>query len=57
MKYTFALAPLRLRDPSKYMVQCSGWSTEIAVCISIHSAMKSVSAYDLIMWRGLMSMV
>ena len=35
MKYTPAPVPSRLRDPSKYMVQCSGWSTGIRVCISI----------------------
>jgi hypothetical protein len=57
MKYTPALVPSRLRDLWKYMVQCSGWSTRIGVYISVHSAMKLASAYDLIVWRGLKLMV
>ena len=47
----------KYKVPSKYMVQCSGWLIGIGVYISIHSAMKSPSAYDLIMWQGLKSMV
>jgi hypothetical protein len=51
MKYTLALAPSILREPSKYIFQCSGELLETGVFISVHLIMKSTNAYDLIVVR------
>jgi hypothetical protein len=40
-----------LREPSKYIFQCSREVLETGVFISVHSTMKSTSAYDLIVVR------
>jgi hypothetical protein len=41
-------APLRVNEPSKYMLQCS-WVTGAGnFCVSVYFAMKSAKAWDLI---------
>jgi hypothetical protein len=40
-----------LREPSKYIFQCSGELSETGVFIFVHSTIKSTSAYDLIVMR------
>ena len=49
-------APLMLRAPSKYITQCSGQVAAMGSWISVHSAMKSASAYDLMVGLLLNSM-
>jgi hypothetical protein len=51
MKYTPAPAPSILREPSKYIFQCSGELSETGVFISVHSTIKSTSYCDLIVVR------
>jgi hypothetical protein len=46
-----ASAPSILREPSKYIFQCSGELSEIGVFISVHSTMKSTNACDLMVVR------
>ena len=48
-------APSRLRAPSKYMIQCSDLVSGGGSCISVHSATKSASAWDLMVERGVNS--
>ena len=51
-----APAPLMLRAPSKYITQCSGHVAGMGSWISVHSATKSASAYDLMVGLLLNSM-
>jgi hypothetical protein len=41
-------APLRVKEPSKYMLQCSWVTRAGGYCVLVHSAMKSAKAWDLI---------
>ena len=56
MKRMPAPAPSRLRAPSKYMTRCLGHSSGGGSWISVHSAMKSSRACDLMVERGRNSM-
>ena len=51
-----APAPLMLRAPSKYITQCLGQVVGMGSWISVHSATKSASAYDLMVSLLLNSM-
>jgi hypothetical protein len=52
MKSSPALAPVFISDPSKYMVQSSGWIGATGSWVSTHSAMKSAKTWDFIAFRG-----
>src|SRR6266540_3438390 len=45
-------APSILREPSKYIIQYSSFSVMACVWTSVHSAMKSMSTWDLMAVRG-----
>jgi ABC-type taurine transport system substrate-binding protein len=49
MKSRTALAPVFISDPSKYMVQSSGWIGAVGSWVSTHSATKT---WDLMAFRG-----
>src|SRR6266498_4303056 len=49
-----APAPSIMREPSTYIVQYSSFSVMAGVWTSVHSAMKSTSAWDLMAVRGWM---
>jgi hypothetical protein len=52
MKRTPAPSLPNLSDPSKYIFQLSRKVSSVGCWISVHSATKSVSAYDFIAFRG-----
>jgi ABC-type taurine transport system substrate-binding protein len=52
MKSRPARAPVFISDPSKYMVQSSGWIGAVGSWVSTHSATKSAKTWDLIAFRG-----
>jgi ABC-type taurine transport system substrate-binding protein len=52
MKSRPAPAPVFISDPSKYMVQSSGWIGAVGSWVSTHSAMKSAKTWDLMAFRG-----
>jgi hypothetical protein len=56
MKRTPVPTPPSLSDPSKYIFQWSRMVFGVSCWISVHSAMKSVSAWDLMALRGVKSM-
>jgi hypothetical protein len=45
--------PLRVKEPSKYMLQCYKVIGAGGCCISVHSIMKSARAWDLITVYGM----
>jgi hypothetical protein len=47
-----APAPVFINDPSKNMVQSSGWIGTVGSWVSTHSAMKSAKTWDLMAFRG-----
>jgi hypothetical protein len=46
------LAPLRVNEPLKYMLQCFGITGAGNCCVYVHSTMKSANAWDLIVVCG-----
>jgi hypothetical protein len=44
---TPAHAPLRAKEPSRYMLQCSWVTRANSCCVSIHSAMKTIKPHKL----------
>jgi hypothetical protein len=57
MKRTPAPAPPSFSDPSKYIFQWSRIVSGVGCWSSVHSATKSTSAWDLIAFRGVKSML
>ena len=49
MRRTPTPVPLRVREPSKYMVQYSTWTGAGEAYSSVHAAMNLERAWDLIM--------
>jgi hypothetical protein len=47
-----APAPVFINDPSKNMVESSGWIGAAGSWVSTHSATKSAKTWDLIAFRG-----
>jgi hypothetical protein len=45
-------APLRVKEPLKYMLQCSRVTRAGGGCVSVHSDMKSTNVWDLIVIWG-----
>jgi hypothetical protein len=52
MKSRPAPAPVFISDPSKNMVQSSGWIGAVGSWVSTHSATKSAKTWDLMAFRG-----
>jgi ABC-type taurine transport system substrate-binding protein len=52
MKSRSAPALVFISDPSKNMVQSSGWIGAIGSWVSTHSATKSAKTWDLMAFRG-----
>ena len=52
MKSRPAPAPVFISDPSKNMVQSSGWIGAVGNWVSTHSATKSANTWDLMAFRG-----
>jgi hypothetical protein len=52
LKSTLASAPLRFREPSKYIFQCSGFSTGGGCLVYVHSKTKFARIWDLMACRG-----
>jgi hypothetical protein len=52
MKSRPAPAPIFINDPSKYMVQSSGWIGAVGSWASTHSATKSAKTWDFMAFRG-----
>jgi hypothetical protein len=52
MKSRPAPVPVFISDPSKYMVQSSGWIEAVGSWVSTHSATKSAKTWDLMAFRG-----
>jgi hypothetical protein len=52
MKSRPAPAPVFISDPSKNMVQSSGWIGAAGSWVSTHSATKSAKTWDLMAFRG-----
>jgi hypothetical protein len=52
MKSKPAPAPVFISDPSKYMVQSSGWIGAVGNWVSVHSARKSAKTWDFMAFRG-----
>ena len=51
-KTSLALAPLFISNLSKYIIQYSWSTTAGGIWISVHSATKSASTWDLMIVRG-----
>jgi hypothetical protein len=52
MKSRPAPAPVFISDPSKYMVQSSGWIGAVGNWVSTHLATKSAKTWDFMAFRG-----
>jgi hypothetical protein len=52
MKSKPAPAPVFISDPSKYMVQSSGWIGAVGNWVLVHSARKSTKTWDFMAFRG-----
>jgi hypothetical protein len=52
MKSMPAPAPGFISDPSKYMVQSSGWIGAVGNWVSTHSTRKSAKTWDFMAFRG-----
>jgi hypothetical protein len=52
MKSRPAPAHVFINDPSKYMVQSSGWIEAVGSWVSTHSATKSAKTWDFMAFRG-----
>jgi hypothetical protein len=52
MKSRPALAYVFINNPSKYMVQSSGWIGAVGSWVSTHSATKSAKTGDFMAFRG-----
>jgi hypothetical protein len=52
IRMTPAPAPLRVKESSKYMLQCSRVTGVGDCCVSVHSTTKSTNAWNLIAFLG-----
>jgi hypothetical protein len=52
MKSRPAPAPVFISDPSKYMVQSSGWIAAVDNWVSTHFARKSANTWDFMAFQG-----